>query len=464
MDEQLYEELSDLVVRKDKFGLMKRLEELDDSTRAEFARRQRLEKELINPYDPRPRCADGQLGKFCLIEYENVERDFETVTAFIAMSSYLYERLGNLYGNSDEDKYECKIVRKFLDNIFNHRYSKHIDTIYDVYLKSNTKERSEMMKETRDEQLNPAFIPSPKVMKVERFADLAKSLQENGSPFSGTGDSFSETEDTYIHKIVECSAFSAMDAEQYAKLVYGASIDGLAEELEAMDGQEQAFIVKNAETIVPIPSYWQYRNLLNYYNVKLEEHRLMSSIMTGRKPSSELLLHVHGVFSTTDEMETYRIKKSSNIHGKAVVCPVGRTALGDDFRTNKDGIIMYNPADPEIEIMMQGKHNIRRIEAEAVKGRMQNINERSDPATIAKIRKWRQARDKLTKGKAKILKKFANEETVEIDAKVETAVTAIDRKIHDALSMLDDDEVVFETLEVKDGKLTKGEDMVMKVE
>ncbi len=246
----------------------------------------------------------------------------------------------------------------------------------------------------------------------------------------------------------------------FSKYVYPITAD----ELATMEGQVQAFIVKDTDTLVPVPSYWQYRNLLNYYNVKLEEHRLMSSLLTGRKPSTELLLHVHGVFDSTEDMETYRIKKSANIHGKAVVCPIGRTALGDDFRTNKDGIIMYNPADPEIEIMMQGKHNIRRVEAEAVKARMQNIGERSDPETISKIRKWRQARDKLTKGKAKILKKFANEESVEIDAKVETAVTALDRKIHDALEMLDDDEVVFETLEVQGGKLRKGEDLVMKVE
>ncbi len=445
MDEQLYEELSELVVQKDKFGLIKRLEELDDNVRAEFARRQRLEKELINPYDGKPRCADGQLGKFCLFEYDNVERDFETVTAFIAMSSYMYERLGNSFDKTEED--QRAVVRKFLDNIFNHRYSKHIDTIYDVYLKSNTKERSEMMKETRDQQLNPAFIPTPTIVKFEQLSDLVSNISDN------------------IGKIAEVtiqSIESRFDnpVELFSKYVYPITAD----ELATMEGQVQAFIVKDTDTLVPVPSYWQYRNLLNYYNVKLEEHRLMSSLLTGRKPSTELLLHVHGVFDSTEDMETYRIKKSANIHGKAVVCPIGRTALGDDFRTNKDGIIMYNPADPEIEIMMQGKHNIRRVEAEAVKARMQNIGERSDPETISKIRKWRQARDKLTKGKAKILKKFANEESVEIDAKVETAVTALDRKIHDALEMLDDDEVVFETLEVQGGKLRKGEDLVMKVE
>lgn len=472
MDEQLYAELSKFVTNKDKSGLMHELQGLDEVTRAEFARRQRMERDMNKPYDNKPRCADGQLGKFCLLEYDNVEREFETLTAFVAMSNYLYDRLDTQYAaplaavakldeqllgphgdiacdNPEDEKNreharDYKSIKGFLDSVFNHRYSKHIDTIYDVFLKPLTAERNQMMQESRDNQLNPAFIPTANVVKFDTFTDLCAKMES-------------------LHgNIVECSFMDENNTNTYnayCKMV--ARVD--REEFDSYYGQTQAFVV-NGESLMPVPSFWQYRNALNFYNTKLEEHRFLASQLSGMKPSSELLMHVHGVFATTEEMEAYRIKKSENIRGKAVVCPVGRTALGDEFRINKDGIIMYNPADPEIEIMMQGKHNIRRVEAEAVKKRMSRVADRTDPKTVSEIRKWRQARDKLTKGKAKTLQKYAHTDTVEVDAKIENAISSLDKKINDALNMLDDDEVVLETLEVKDGKMKRGEELIMKVE
>jgi hypothetical protein len=456
MDEQLYHELSELVVAKDKYGLMEKLSELDETARAEFARRQRLEKELSTPYDNKPRCADGQLGKFCLIEYSNVNREFETLTSLLTVSNYLYERLSLVSGhlaaqprsdtsiNQQDEKSKLEIIKEFLDTAFNHRYSKHVDTVYDVFIKPLASERSKMMGEVSDSQMNPAYIPTAETVKFDEFAELIVQLDKgllNG-------------------KIVECLFVD--DVSQLNE--YCSRVATISQtEYDMMYAQAQAFIAYNGKLTV-IPSYWQYRNLLNFYNAKLEEHRFLASRLTAIRPTNELLLHVHGVFANTDEMEAYRIKKSANIHGKAVVCPIGRTALGDDFRANRDGIIMYNPADPEIEIMMQGKHNVRRVEAEAVKARMSKVSDRTDPKTLSRIRKWKQEREKLTKGKAKILSKYANTEAIEIDAKVENAITALDGKIHDALSMLDDDEVVFDTLEVKDGKLSKGEELIMKVE
>lgn len=475
MDEQLYAELSGYVTRKDKTGLLQQLEQLDETTRAEFARRQRMERDMNKPYDNKPRCADGQLGKFCLLEYDNVEREFETLTAFVAMSNYLYDRLLTLAevntttltstdvsvtdqqdDHSRDLNHDYKAIKGFLDGVFNHRYSKHVDTIYDIFLKPLTSERNKMMQETRDSQLNPAFIPAAEVKKFHTFLSLA--IEASTGSLHG--------------KIVECSFMDSDDdiGDHRSNTAYGEYCTRVAkvdrDEFDSYYSQDQAFIV-NGEKLVPIPSFWQYRNALNFYNTKLEEHRFLASQLTGMKPSSELLLHVHGVFANTEDMETYRIKKSENIRGKAVVCPIGRTALGDEFRTNKDGIVMYNPADPEIEIMMQGKHNIRRVEAEAVKKRMSRIADRTDPETVSRIRKWRQEREKLVKGKPKVLSKLAHSEPVEIaevESKLENAISSIDRKIHEALEMLDDDEVIFETLEVKDGKLKRGEDLVMKID
>jgi hypothetical protein len=448
MDEQLYEELTDLVTKGLKDDFKEVFYKLDENVRAEFIRRTRMDKELSTPYDGKPRCADGQLGKFCLVEYDNVEREFDTLTALFATSEYLYDRL-RVARKADPNKYPG--AEEFLNSVFSFTHSAHLDSIYDIFIKGFNAEKSKMMETVSDSQLNPAYIHTPTVVEYQRFADIV-----------------------YGEKTIASCDFLDADEEtshqRYCNIVMNIS----REDFIALKGENHKFIVSKAVNptvkdnlkLIPLPSYWQYRNVLNFYNAKLEELRYLTSFIIGRKPEREMLLHVHGIFNNTDDIENYRIKKASNIHGKATVCPIGYSALADDFRANKEGITVYNPADPEIEIMMQGKHNIRRVEAEAIKARsMKNINDRVNPETAKKMRDWRSKKEHLNKNKSKILSKITTDDnTMEADAKIENAITAIDKKIHDVLSVLDDDEVVFESFNVKDGKLERGEDYVMKVE
>lgn len=437
MDEQLYEYLLELSLSPEKRQeFVNKMAELDPVQLKEWHRRQNLEKELAEPYSTKLRCAKGQEDKLCLFEYDSITREFDLQHAWLSMQNFIYDRYRAMKLPAEKVVH----INEFLNTLFDHNTSGHIDSIYDVFIKPHVNERFDQQNEGCEVQNNPAFIPKPQIARFALFMDITVANCQ----------------------IVECDMEDDLSdelLERYRELVHPITKDEMADLL----GVKRMFIV-HKDKLVPTPAYAQMRNAFNYHSAKLEEHRFMTQLVFGTRPSHEMRIHVHGVFKDMKEIDDYRIRKHSNIHGKAVVAPIGRSALADDFRSNKDGITLYNPSDPEIEIMMNGKHNIRRAEAKVMRKRMSKLQDRTSQETLNKIRKFNQQKERLNKGLKNIREKYSGEDEVKLSMQVEDAKSALDKKINDCLSMCtDSDEVVFPTLKIKGGKLGKGEDFVVKV-
>lgn len=437
MDQRHYEELRSLVKssldEETKKRLKDELLQLSDREKAEFARKMKLDDELEKPAKNEFRGVGQQKGKIALVEYINQDQNFMLRSAFLAMENYIFDR----FRTAKMEPAERETVSKFLSIIFDHSASNHVDTIYDVFVKPLVRERDESMLNS-EAQINPAYIPKPIVKEFDNFNDV-----------------------TLDCNIVKCKFHDAeTSVEKYSNLVTPTTI----EEMRELEMQERWFIVKK-DKLVPMPSYSQIRNASNYFINKYEEHRMLTSIIYQQNPKQELIVHLHGLFDSIEKADEYRIKNSDKIHDKVVVVPVGYTAIAGDFRANRDGITMYNPSDPEIELMINGKHNIRRAEANVMKKRtMTKLAERANPETLKMIRNFNKQKELLrTKGEKKVREKLSKDENYN-DAMVtiECGKSAIDKKINDALQFLDDNELVFNTLKVKDGKMEKGEDYVVR--
>lgn len=437
MDQRHYEELRTLAKssldENTKKKLKDELLQLSDREKAEFARKMRLDDELEKPAKNDFRGVGQQKGKIALVEYINQDQDFMLRTSFLAMENYIFDR----FRTAKMEPSEREIVSKFLGNIFDHSASNHVDTVYDVFVKPLIRERDEQLLNSNT-QINPAYIPKATVGEFDNFADV-----------------------TLDYNIVKCKFYDAeASVERYSELVAPITI----EELRELEMQERWFIVKK-DKLIPMPSYSQIRNASNYFINKYEEHRLLASVIYQQNPKQELVVHLHGVFDSIEKADEYRIKNSDKIHDKVVVMPVGYTAIAGDFRANRDGVTMYNPSDPEIELMINGKHNIRRAEANVMKKRtMTKLSERANPETMKMIRNYNKQKEMLrTKGEKKVREKLSNDKDY-VDAMkiVESGQSAIDKKINDALQFLDDNEIVFNTLKVKSGRMEKGEDYAVR--
>ncbi len=91
---------------------------------------------------------------------------------------------------------------------------------------------------------------------------------------------------------------------------------------------------------------------------------------------------------------------------------------------------------------------------------------RANPETMNMIRNFNRAKERLaTKTEKAVREKYSGNEEIEKIKTIENGQAALDKKINDALNLdLDDDEVVFNTLKTKKGKLIKGDDIVVKLE
>ena len=136
MDEQLYDLLCYLEEHQDEPDLKKRyMTELTNMTkteRSEYARRRKFDTEITKPFENKYRGVRSQNGKLVMLEYQNLSRDFDVRTIFLAMENYVFDRYRSLTDLTDDDKV---VINKFLGKLFNHAESSHVDTIYDVFVK-----------------------------------------------------------------------------------------------------------------------------------------------------------------------------------------------------------------------------------------------------------------------------------------------------------------------------------------
>jgi hypothetical protein len=444
MDQQYYEELRKLkkvaaVDSESRDHLRTELTKLTNSEKAEFARKMKLDDELENPAKNDFRGLKSQKGKVALMEYVNQDQDFAIQTAFLAMENYVFDRFRCEKSLSVEER---SAVGKFLNIIFEHESSGHVDSVYDVYIKPHLRLRDESLLAC-ESQVNPAYIPKPVVAEF---------------------DNFSEVKPVDFGTVVKCKfqeETTDLLVAKYSTLVAPITLD----EMRELEMQERWFI--NSKTgLVPMPSYSQLRNASNYYVNKFEEHRFLASVIFQQNPKTELLVHIHGLFDSMERADEYRVKESANIRDKVVATPVGFSVLAGDFRANRDGVTMYNPSDPDVELMINGKHNIRRAESNVMKKRtMTKLSDRAKPETLRMIREFNKAKEQLsTKAEKRVREKYSGNEAHDNIKIIENAQSALDKKVNEALQFLDDGELVFNSLKVKGGKMEKGEDYVVKLD
>lgn len=481
MDEQLYEQLSfyesHLNDAECSAKLKEELSKMTKTERAEYVRRRRLDKELAKPRENKYRGLKSQNGKLVLFEFDNLTRDFDIKTIFLAMENYIFDRYRTMPDLTDNDKVS---INKFLNRVFNHSSSGHVDTIYDVFVKPHINERDDaisgLINLGANTQINPAYIPKAKVARYDTFAEIPNKITSDivvcnfldvvspnhAREINDTADNSmgcdSDDECAYEGELAVSS--SAELVHKYCDLVAPIT----KEEFNELLGQERWFVHKKGK-LTPMPAYAQLRNAANYHLNKLEEHRSLATIIFNARPQNELLIHTHGLFDNIELVNDYRVKESANIHGKVIAVPVGYSNLADEFKCNRESVIMYNPSDPEIEIALNGKHNIRRAEATAMKQRaMSKLDKRANKQTMDMIRDFKRAKERLaTKHEKEVHSKYSGNDEIEAIRTIENAETALDTKINNALQFLDKDEVVFNTLKVKKGKLKTGDDIIVKL-
>lgn len=458
MDQRQYDELRKLKVlaatdKDARLRLRAELADLTNTEKAEFARKMKLDDELSRPAINEFRGDKSQRGKVALIEYTNQSQDFLLRTMFLAMENYVYDRFRSMKQLDDAER---SAISKFLDVVFNHSCSGHVDTVYDVFVKPLVRERDESLLAS-SAQINPAYIPTPKVIECDTFSEVIPLMYNDEllSTFdvikcASVSPSSDEISDTVLVRL----------AHYYNLLVAPITI----EQFRDLEATERWFIRKK-DKLVPMPSYSQVRNASNYFINKFEEHRVLASMIFNQRPEHELLIHIHGLFDSMERADEYRVKESANIHGRAVVAPVGYSALGGDFKPNRESSIIYNPSDPDIELMINGQQNIRRAEAQVMKKRtMSKLADRADPETMKAIRDFTKAKERLrTEGEKKILSKYAADEQPEQISKIRHAQSILDDKVNEMLQFLDDEEVVIKPLLAKDGKLSQLDEMVVKL-
>jgi hypothetical protein len=209
--------------------------------------------------------------------------------------------------------------------------------------------------------------------------------------------------------------------------------------------------------VIPMPSFAQYRNAYNYCNVNLDEGRILARNVFGTLPTTELTFKIHGVFKDIDEANIYRIKNASKVEQLYQV-PLGKTVLADNFKANKLGVILYNPSDPDLEIMLQGKHNILKAEAKVIKDRSSKLykDDRIPKESLDKIRKYRREQDKV----ARKINKVKSDDNKKYELEAES--TKLEQKYNkEVAKYTDESESIITGFKVKKGKITGKEDYLI---
>lgn len=99
------------------------------------------------------------------------------------------------------------------------------------------------------------------------------------------------------------------------------------------------------------------KNLSQYYNDRFEVNRIHTRGVFGSTPYSECQLYIHGIFSEADA-DKYRIANGRNFRWHTTAMPIGQEVLMQSFDGNKENTTIFNPDDPDVEIMLDHKRLI----------------------------------------------------------------------------------------------------------
>lgn len=213
-----------------------------------------------------------------------------------------------------------------------------------------------------------------------------------------------------------------------------------------------------------LPSFSQYKNAYNFCTNKIDEGRIFTQAVFGTLPSTELMFRVHGVFNNTDEMNKYRLKNANLIQDVCYPIKIGYTVLADSFKANKEGIIIYNSADPDLEMMIQNQHNIKKAEAKMIKSKLSKIESDKIPKDVQEnIRKYKRAQDKGNKYIKEAIESsnIDKKDIIETEAGIYEAEKLISQELD---QVLDSNDLRIDGFKIKRGRIEKKTEYFGKLE
>lgn len=415
MDNELFTKLYSLLNNKNisakdrKSQLAEQLAELSVKEKKSFYAQLREKKKRKQPFKPKSMCIEDQKNKYILMEIQNSRREYEQMLAFVQVATYLQNHLSRISFETEEQR---KGAEYFMERMFSCNSDNHIGAIYDVYLKNKTHN-------------NPAYIP-----------DLAKDAIQNAK-LPGKVGIVTENGKKYICK-------------------YKSSYD-----------EEDTSIKTYEKLLVPLPAFEQFANAKRYCDSKLEESRMLVKYLFGRIPDTEYMVHCHGLFEDGDQINNYRITNVDAFEDYAFAVPVGEPVIIDMFKEVKEGVCLYDAADPNIELMCQGRQFVSRAESKLIKKKMRSMKEagKVPEDSLEQIRKYKRAQENMSKRKDEIRKIKDEEERNEKLAEIEECEFEIDQAINEEYgNYLEEDEVVVETHKFRGkGKKSIRKDLLAKV-
>lgn len=175
-----------------------------------------------------------------------------------------------------------------------------------------------------------------------------------------------------------------------------------------------------------VPSIDQWMNFMKYSDAKFAELRALTTGLIGVKPSYDAIIHVHGVFDSISDpgITTYRNANSDKINtmSELIPIPIGKTWLLDKYKEFTAGTVLYNPSEPELEILHTNRKTVDMNSNAMFKKRVKNLKGRMTDTEIDKIKKYRKEIDTF--------RKSAPTEVKKVDQRISKLKTKIDR-IHE---------------------------------
>lgn len=160
------------------------------------------------------------------------------------------------------------------------------------------------------------------------------------------------------------------------------------------------FIPEVDLSLVPhSPSIDQWMNFLNYSDAKYTELRILASGLIGVRPSQDAIIHVHGVFDALDDPEISKYRNANvdkiSTTAELIAIPIGKTWLLDKYKQFTSGTVLYNPSEPELEILHSNRQTIDMNSNAMMKKKVKNLKGRMNKQDITQIANYRKEIEKI---------------------------------------------------------------------
>lgn len=190
-----------------------------------------------------------------------------------------------------------------------------------------------------------------------------------------------------------------------------------------------------------MPTPEQVKNFTDFCTNKLEEVRAVTTALTGYLPSQEAIIRIHGIFDDMGkEFMEYRDKVFFELDRTSTLypIPVGHVRLMDPYREYRSGINVFNPSEPDVEILNANRLQLTRSQGVEFKKRLQNLDGKLSEEESAALKNYNSQLNELHKlpvknpeatKKMELIKKQITEiqETAAGDDEVITKVVKVDR-------------------------------------